>query len=160
MTSLSLQPSALLLYGSLRLGQPAFHELGLDEALLPAGAGIFPGMLIDLGDYPGVRLNDSGSVHAEVYTGLTHDILQTLDNYERFNPNDIRLFQRSEGLGSLYIRRLTNYYDANGAWRGTAHVYEFNGEIIGGSPRQGDIVAHGDWLRHLAEKPRQTKLIL
>src|SRR4051794_16428349 len=83
----SEQPDLLLLYGSLRRGEPMFEELGLAKALDYVGEASFPGELHDLGDYPGA-VPGQQAVHGEIYRIRRPAILEALDRYEEFDPAD------------------------------------------------------------------------
>ncbi|MEA3016206.1 MAG: hypothetical protein QOI38_928 [Sphingomonadales bacterium] len=123
----STEPSLVFLYGSLRRDEPMFRELGLSRALEFLGESAFPGVLYDLGDYPGAVPGD-GLVFGELYRITDTTILAALDKYEEFDPNRIER--------SLFLRRAVPI-----PGRGEAWVYFYNGAPSGGDRR----IASGDW---------------
>ncbi|HEX8125313.1 MAG TPA: gamma-glutamylcyclotransferase family protein [Allosphingosinicella sp.] len=120
------QPRLLFVYGSLRRGEPMFEELGLERALEFVSEGTFRGNLYDLGDYPGAVLAD-GVVRGEVYQIKDAAILEILDRYEEFDPD--------QPERSLFIRERVNIPEAGEAW-----IYLYNGS----SGERRPIVS-GDW---------------
>ena len=116
----------LLLYGSLRAGQPKFSELGLHRALEFLGPTQFDGDLYDLGDYPGA-VPGTGIVRAEAYKVRDPDIFGVLDEYEEFDV--------SRPDESLFVRRCVHVKGLGDAW-----VYFYNG------PHEGRRIASGDWI--------------
>lgn len=120
------EPSLLLLYGSLRRGEPMFDRLGLSDALEFVAPAAFAGELYDLGDYPGALPGD-GMVSGELYRIRDPGILEALDRYEEFyvrKPED-----------SLFLRRAVSIPGQGEAW-----VYFYNG-----SPDGQRRIASGDW---------------
>jgi gamma-glutamylcyclotransferase (GGCT)/AIG2-like uncharacterized protein YtfP len=118
----------LVLYGSLRWGQPAFVDLGLDKALEFLRPCQFDGQLYHLGAYPGA-MPGKGKVTGEVYRVRDPSILSLLDEYEEFddaNPND-----------SLFIRRCIHVDGVGDAW-----VYLYNR-----TEATGPRIPSGDWLK-------------
>jgi len=120
------EPPFLLLYGSLRRGEPMFGELALEEALDFVGEVDFPGELYDLGDYPGAVAGE-GRVRGELYRMMRPEILEALDRYEEYDQADPE--------GSLFVRRRVPIEGIGEAW-----VYLFNGR-----PTGRWRIASGDW---------------
>lgn len=139
--------SYLLLYGSLRPGQPAYSELRLAEMLQPLGETAVTGDLIDLGSYPGAKLGGAGQIVCSMFRFENPDVLKTLDRYEHYDPNDVRPYDRQTRTGSLYVRRLATTSSGQ-----HAYIYEYNDEVIDNALRAGPIVPHGDWSRWLRER--------
>lgn len=123
----STEPSLLLLYGSLRRGEPMFLELGLAEALEFVGDVEFPGLLYDLGDYPGV-IPGEGLVSGELHKICDPAILAALDEYEEFD--------RDRPERSLFLRQPVTIPGWGVAW-----VYFYNHAPAGDHCR----IASGDW---------------
>jgi gamma-glutamylcyclotransferase (GGCT)/AIG2-like uncharacterized protein YtfP len=123
------EPAFLLLYGSLRRGEPMFCEMGLDRALEYVRDVEFPGDLYDLGDYPGAVAGQD-RVQAELYRLLDADILGALDRYEEFDP--------ARPTDSLYLRKAIAVPGIGDAW-----VYLYNRGVAGARR-----IAGGDWRRH------------
>jgi gamma-glutamylcyclotransferase (GGCT)/AIG2-like uncharacterized protein YtfP len=120
----------IAVYGSLMTGMGGREELGIAEQLSFVGRCAIHGRLFDLGDYPGLLLG-SGIVQAELYEIADTSVLQRLDAYEHYDPDDLE--------GSLYIRRLVRLAQPEcDAW-----LYEYNRDVSG-SPS----VPSGDWKRH------------
>lgn len=98
-------------YGTLRPGNP--------EKTV-----IIPGVMYDLGPFPGIHLSEGPGFVAEVVE-VSDEVLARLDSYEGYyasNPEH-----------SLYLRK--RHLDG---W-----IYEYNNE----SPN-GSVVPGGDWLAH------------
>jgi gamma-glutamylcyclotransferase (GGCT)/AIG2-like uncharacterized protein YtfP len=121
-----VEPAFLLLYGSLRRGEPMFAKMGLDRALEYVREVEFPGDLYDLGDYPGA-VAGGDLVHAELYRLLDADILEALDCYEEFDP--------ARPAESLYLRKAIPVPGIGDAW-----VYLYNRGVAGARR-----IAGGDW---------------
>jgi gamma-glutamylcyclotransferase (GGCT)/AIG2-like uncharacterized protein YtfP len=138
---MSSEPRYILLYGTLRAGQPAFLEYRLDDSLRPAGYAFIYGQLYDLGEYPGLILNGSRRVRVDRHEILNADVLNRLDVYEEFNPNDIRPFDPRTGHGSVFVRRII---DALGA---PAYIYEYNCSIVDTA-----IIDDEDWLEFVRKR--------
>ena len=119
----------VVLYGSLRRGQPQFRELGLDSALEFVGNCEFPAVLHDFGEYPGAA-DGQGTVKAEVYKVIDSGIFKKLDEYEEFDNRNLSK--------SLFVRRCVNIPRVGDAW-----VYMYN-KPVDGAP----IIESGDWLAH------------
>ena len=72
------------------------------RALTPLGPATVPGLLYDLGRYPGLVPGD-GLVHGELFAGADAAVLAALDQYEGCDPADEAgsLFRRErvEALG-------------------------------------------------------------
>ena len=107
------EPRLLFIYGSLRRGEPMFEELGLERALEYVSEGTFRGDLYDLGDYPGAVPAD-GVVRGEVYRIKDVSILDALDRYEEFDPDNPE--------DSLFVRQRIHIRGAGEAW-----TYLYNG---------------------------------
>ena len=123
----SIEPSLLLLYGSLRRDEPMFRELGLADALEFVDEVGFQGVLYDLGDYPGAVAGD-GRITAELYRICDPAILRALDEYEEFDPN--------QPDRSLFVRGTVTVPDRGKAW-----VYFYNLAPAAGHRR----IASGNW---------------
>jgi len=122
----SSEPSLLLLYGTLRRGEPMFEQLGLSEALEFVGVAAFPGTLYDLGDYPGAVPGD-GLVAGELHRIRDPAILAALDEYEEFDP--------ANPTTSLFVRQRIFVPEVGEAW-----TYLYNG-----SREHRRRIASGEW---------------
>jgi gamma-glutamylcyclotransferase (GGCT)/AIG2-like uncharacterized protein YtfP len=118
----------IVLYGSLRRGEAMFETLGLGAALDFVSAERIPGVLYDLGDFPGLVAGD-GSVRGELYRVRDPGVWRQLDEYEEYYP------QRPER--SLFVRRLVQLANGVDAW-----VYFYNRPVIGHRR-----IASGEWRR-------------
>jgi gamma-glutamylcyclotransferase (GGCT)/AIG2-like uncharacterized protein YtfP len=80
----------LFTYGTLHPGRAPAEIAPSVEKFRPVGEGFVPGVLYDLGDYPGAVLDPSspqqvsGTVFQLPEDG---DLLRQLDEYEGFNPD-------------------------------------------------------------------------
>ena len=120
-------------YGSLMSGFEAPRSLGIESALRFRGPCLCVGQLYDLGDYPGLR-RGPGRVVAELYEVIDLGAVETLDEFEGFDPRCPE--------ESLYLReriRLLEPVDTE-AW---IYVYNHPPDV----ERQ---ILSGDWRRHLA----------
>lgn len=115
----------LALYGTLMKEYPQHEELGLHDSLSYEGECVLEGVLLDLGEYPGLVPGD-GRVDAELYRVQDTGVFERLDDYEGYEPGD---------TDSLYIRRRMPLRDrGEPAW-----VYVYNGD------RETPRVPGGDW---------------
>jgi gamma-glutamylcyclotransferase (GGCT)/AIG2-like uncharacterized protein YtfP len=139
----------LVLYGSLRAGQPSFARLGLGRRLKRLGPVRFRGRMYDLGDYPGVVLAPgAGLVCAELHRITDPGLLTELDAFELYRPNDPGPYDPSTGQGSLFVRETIRLGGVG------AQVYLYNG-VRGRS--EPPIIASGDWLAHLAAQASNSR---
>jgi gamma-glutamylcyclotransferase (GGCT)/AIG2-like uncharacterized protein YtfP len=116
----------LFVYGTLRAGAHAMHDVLADSAELVGGARA-RGLLFDLGWYPGlVETPEDRWVLGEVWRLRQPDVLQRLDAYEGEEYERCRRAVRLDGGRSIE------------AW---VYVYR-------GSTRLHRQVEHGDWLAH------------
>jgi gamma-glutamylcyclotransferase (GGCT)/AIG2-like uncharacterized protein YtfP len=119
----------LAAYGTLR--QPGVRRrLAVEDRLQPRGPCLIPGRLYDLGAYPALVPDATGSAAGELLEVADDSVLAMLDHYEGYVPDapDASLFRRE----LLTLRQPTV----------TAWVYVY--------PHPGPpeaLVASGDWLR-------------
>lgn len=124
-------PQRLVLYGSLRRGQPAFRRFGLHRNLRYLGPCLVRGTLYDLGPYPGFVADGRQPIHGDLFEVGDPALLRRLDEFEDCRPED--------PSASLYLRRpIALYRPAGKAW-----IYVYNR-----SPGAAPVVASGDWLAH------------
>lgn len=90
------QGEFLLLYGTLRSGERAYTDLGLEAALERVGTRRIKGTLYDLGEYPGL-VAGPGNVEAELFKVLDSSVLVRLDTFEEYDHTNLK--------DSLYRRR-------------------------------------------------------
>ena len=109
----------LFLYGTLRTGQRAFYKLEgkVDYLGLTTLSGA---SLYHLGGFPGLKLEDNGTIRGELFRVTDKTLFQTLDKYE--------------GYPYLYDRQYLETTD------GPAWVYVFNGEV-----KPETKIVSGDW---------------
>lgn len=123
-------PDQLVLYGTLREGLPAHHELRLPTMLEHLGPCWIRGALHNLGDYPGLVHGD-GMVAADLYRVLDRRLFAILDEYEGFWPDQPEV--------SWYLRlQIRPIGSEEEAW-----VYFYNRSVTTDS-----LIASGDWLQH------------
>jgi gamma-glutamylcyclotransferase (GGCT)/AIG2-like uncharacterized protein YtfP len=95
-----------------------------------------PGVLLDLGDFPGLVRGD-GQVLGELWRVGEPSILEELDRFEGYD--------REREEESEYVRRRVELLEPQlEAW-----VYLYNG-----SPEGRPRVESGDWLGHVADRRR------
>ena len=138
---MTAEPDHLLVYGTLRAGQPAHREHRLGDALRPAGTTFVQGQLVDLGEYPGVILGGPRRVLVERYAILDRSVLAALDRYEDYDPGDPRPFDPETGRGSMFLRRIVRALDLH------AYIYEYNGPLV-----HATRVDDEDWLAFLRKR--------
>ena len=130
--------SHLILYGSLRRGQPSFHELRLDTRLRFMRMVRFAGALYDLGDYPGLLLEPArGEVVGELHLVRDASVMADLDEFEIARPDEPQPYDPRTGRGSLYRRRTLRVGDVE------ADIYVFNAAL----PPAAPVIVSGDWLK-------------
>src|SRR5437870_10000377 len=88
----------VFLYGTLIPGQEPAEMTPVVTRLRRIGAARVTGRLYDFGEYPGAILDDSSgsSIAGQVFEVPDKDLLTSLDDYERFDPED--------RAGSLFVR--------------------------------------------------------
>ncbi|MGL5891799.1 MAG: gamma-glutamylcyclotransferase family protein [Bacteroidia bacterium] len=139
------KPEYLFVYGSLR--RNAKNSV-LDEVrphLNYMGAASFPGILFDLGEYPGAILSDDNSVKikGELYAISDHrnDVFRTLDEYEEYFRDNISK--------SLFIRKRVDV-NLYGGKKVNSWVYLFNEKLLLKKPAKK--IPSGDYLRFIKSK--------
>jgi gamma-glutamylcyclotransferase (GGCT)/AIG2-like uncharacterized protein YtfP len=130
----------LLLYGSLRRGEPGARAMGLDRRLGFVRVVTIRGRLYDLGDYPGLVLGPlAGRVRAELFVIRDPGVTAALDGFEGYNPDDPSPYDPATGHGSLYLRQ--------SLWAGgvQAWIYVLN---LATPPGPEALIRSGDWVGH------------
>ncbi|MCC6735823.1 MAG: gamma-glutamylcyclotransferase [Bauldia sp.] len=128
-----MPPPRLVLYGSLRRGEPAYGSHGLDRRLRFVMPCTIRGRLFDCGPYPAFVPGD-GIVHGELFEAMDTSIVSDLDAFEEVDP--------ANPAGGLYARELIAIEEG-----GYAFVYRYNPPIEG----LPEIVS-GDWVAHRRER--------
>lgn len=119
----------IAVYGLLRAGQSGFARFGLAGAFEARGPCLIPGLLYDLGDYPGL-VGGPGLVRGELFAVRDAQVMGRLDAFEDYWPGD-RVRTRYER------RRLTLTEPAGEqAW-----VYVWVCPLT-----SARVIASGDWL--------------
>ena len=136
----------IFVYGSLRRDakNDVFEEVR--PHLQYVGVGSFPGLLFDLGGYPGAVLTDektSSKVKGELYTieESRNEVLRTLDDYEEYFRDSISK--------SLFIRKRVDVTLRNGK-EVNSWVYLFNKKLLHSKPVKQ--IPSGDYLRFIKSK--------
>ena len=128
-------------YGSLMSGLSGSWAQLIAQGLVRVGPCRIPGVLYDLGAYPGLvhgEGNDGETVAGELYRVVRPEVFDQLDEYEDFHP------ERPEA--SLYLReRVALPVPPVQAW-----VYIYAGSVV-----EAQRVAGGDWRQRLAERMTQ-----
>lgn len=115
-------------YGLLRKGASGFAQFGLEQAFRPLGPCRIPGIIHDLGGYPGLVAGE-GEVVGELFEVVDATVIAQLDAFEEYDP--------AAEHASRYLRwRLRLLAPEADAW-----VYVWNRPVTG-FPRVGN----GDWL--------------
>lgn len=123
--ALGVSPAPILLfvYGTLHPERAPRAIAAAARRLRPVSAGTIRGRLLDLGEYPGVVLDDSsgGEVSGEVFEVPDVETLAELDAYEDYRPGDPD--------ASLYLRVETQAKMSDGTQK-TCWVYVYNGGVV------------------------------
>jgi gamma-glutamylcyclotransferase (GGCT)/AIG2-like uncharacterized protein YtfP len=123
----------ILVYGTLRVGQGAYHTFGLNYSTTHLGQVRIPGSMYHLGGFPGVVLDGNEE-------GVLCDVLEITDAAAA--PEVVRRLDAYEGYrtdspdNSLYLRR-----EVTAGEFGQASIYEIN-RNMDERPR----INGGDWL--------------
>lgn len=78
---------AIAVYGLLRSGESGFERFGLAGAFAPLGPCVIPGLLYDLGAYPGLVIGE-GEVAGELFEVRDAGVMPALDAFEGYWPGD------------------------------------------------------------------------
>ncbi|MBC7608772.1 MAG: gamma-glutamylcyclotransferase [Polaromonas sp.] len=138
-TDIAQQSAAryVFVYGTLRRGEQRDINL-LQPTPVYIGCGQTPGLLYDLGAYPGVRLGGSQRVHGEIYQ-ISPELERQLDEIEEVWPQQTGEYTRQKvrveftGVSAA---------SASGSQQ-TCLVYEIAERRTVGMP----VIASGDWLK-------------
>jgi gamma-glutamylcyclotransferase (GGCT)/AIG2-like uncharacterized protein YtfP len=115
-------------YGLLMSGGPGFLALGLQSRVRRLGPARVYGRLHHLGDYPGLVIGGRGIVHGELLAFSDPHLVDELDAYELFDPEN--------HAGSEYLRVEVDLLGADSpAW-----TYEYNRPV-----KDRPIIATGNW---------------
>ena len=140
----------VFVYGTLRSGEPRDINL-LRPAPRWVGQGSLPGVLYDLGPYPGMRLvaGCEDMVRGEVY-GISAELERQLDEIEEVWPQQSGEYAKREVV--LSLDQLSLHPAVFNAGKGLAQlsclVYEIAQERSRGRP----VIASGDWVQHRMTK--------
>jgi gamma-glutamylcyclotransferase (GGCT)/AIG2-like uncharacterized protein YtfP len=124
----------LFVYGTLRPALAAGGHASLVDDLEVVGLATVPGVLLDLGDYPGLIAGD-GIVHGEVLRITDPARLATLDDYEECGGPD-PLFRRGRMVARL----------------GDGTTVDAWGYRAARPPLAAKVIASGDYLAHVASR--------
>lgn len=124
----------LFVYGSLRSSQAPPKLRELLAPLVRLGRATTPGVLYDLGPYPGAVFGGNSEIIGEVLELPDESrLLAALDEYEGFDADDPQ--------GSLYLRVRRTVILADGrpleCW-----AYSYNGDFTG-----RPMISSGDYIR-------------
>jgi len=126
----------IALYGGLRRGEPAYYDFKLDQHLRYEGPCRIRGILLDLGDYPGVIEQDDGVVVGDVFSISDARVLEALDDFECFDA--------SKPHESLYLRKKVPLM----APRVESWVYVYNQAQARQGSHSPTRIESGDWLAY------------
>ena len=126
----------VFVYGTLRRGEQRDINLLLPTPLF-VGCGQTPGVLYDLGAYPGVRLGGSQFVHGEVYQ-ISPELERQLDDIEEVWPQQTGEYTR-QAVRVAFTDASVGYGSGS---EQTCLVYEVADKRTSGMP----VIATGDWL--------------
>ena len=87
MSQLVRDGDLIAVYGLLRAGQSGFAQFGLAGAFEARGPCLIPGLLYDLGDYPGL-VGGPGLVRGELFAVRNALVMPRLDAFEDYWPDD------------------------------------------------------------------------
>ena len=140
----------VFVYGTLRSGESRDIN-GLLPAPCLVGQGSLPGILYDLGAYPGMRLvaGRGDVVRGEVY-GISAELERQLDEIEEVWPQQSGEYAKREvvlSLDQLSLHSAVFNPDKDPAQL-SCLVYEIAPERTRGRP----VIASGDWVQHRTTK--------
>ena len=124
----------LAVYGLLRPGGGGLERLGLTSDVVAVSPCRIPGLLYDLGGYPGL-VDGTEEVNGDLMRVMNDYVGARLDAFEDFNP--------LRPNASLYIRKHVELIKP----RQRAWVYVFNRGV-----QDMSRIEHGDWPQHLADQ--------
>lgn len=148
----------VFVYGTLRRGES--RDINL---LLPAprwlGLASVPGVLHDLGDYPGMILQGESLVTGEVYE-ISEELERQLDEIEEVWPqktgeyNKRQVLVQLDSTPSVLLLHIesSSHYLSNGLKKINCILYEISLERTRGM----QVIAGGDWVQHRFEKCSAT----
>ena len=120
----------IMFYGTLQRGETPYFKLNLAESLEYIEDCTFHGDLRDMGRHPACVAGKS-IVHGEVYRIRDVAVVDTLDAYERYDPNDLE--------GSYYLRiRMQLLSPDIEVW-----TYIFNQDVSA-----HPVIESGHWVQH------------
>lgn len=119
----------IAVYGLLRAGQSGFARFGLAGAFEARGPCLIPGLIYDLGGFPGLT-GGPGHVRGELFAVRNALVMPRLDAFEDYWPGDSRR--------TRYERRRLKLAEPDGV---EAWVYVWVRPLTGARPIPG-----GDWL--------------
>lgn len=127
-------PSYVLLYGTLIAGEAGHQALGLSRRLTPLGVRTVPGLLFDLGAYPGLVPGD-GVVTAELYRIDDPAVLADLDAFEGCDDGD----PEATGFRRVRVPVALETGEVAQAW-----IYVYRGSLSDAS-----MIPSGSWRCHV-----------
>jgi len=116
-------------------GLGAMNEIGVSDRLRFVGPCRIEGQLFDLGAYPGLR-EGLGIVTGEVFALIDPEVIEVLDRFEDFFPDEPR--------ESHYLRKRIRLIEPQPM---TTWVYLYNHE-----PPPDRRIEDGDWRAYLARR--------
>lgn len=116
-------------------GFPCQRELGVHEQLRLQGPCSIAGLLVDLGEWPGLVPGD-GVVRGELFEVLDERVWSTLDPFEDYLPGD-------PGASSFLRSAVRLLHPDLDAWVYIAH----------GAAANGPVIASGSWMGRPAPAP-------
>ncbi|WP_309682318.1 gamma-glutamylcyclotransferase family protein [Polaromonas sp.] len=128
----------VFVYGTLRRGEQRDINR-LQPAPVQRGWARVPGVLYDLGAYPGLRLGGQGSVLGEVYE-VSADLERQLDAIEEVWPQPNGEYLKREVLVRLEAR----------SFEGGREIVCVLYEIAPGRATGKPLIASGDWVQYRA----------
>ncbi|RFZ84869.1 gamma-glutamylcyclotransferase [Mucilaginibacter terrenus] len=132
-----MQKDYLFVYGTLLQQHNAFGQY-LRKHCLPVSKGKVKGLLYDVGEYPGLILDDNaGYVHGSIYVIESPLIMAEIDAYEGYGPD--------EQQPNLYIRTRTSILTAQGYLESWVYQYNLPVENL-------VLVEGGDYLEYYHKK--------
>lgn len=133
-------PLLLAVYGTLRRGDGGRRRAGLGPGdLEDLGPCRIPGVLVDLGAYPGL-LEGDGAVVGELVRCADPAVLARIDAFEGHDPDLPH--------DPLFVRRPVTLLEPEGL-RASAYLFA---APTGGAPE----IPGGDWMAHRGEGRRPT----
>lgn len=120
----------VFVYGTLKKGYPMGDWLNANAEFI--GHAITPGLLYDLGAFPGLKFSSSnhdvGKVHGQVFKVSDQKVLDRMDMYEGVRGDE-----------GLYVKKYKPVQLEDGPILTHVLMYEYNSDLSSRTPMEGGL---------------------